>query len=315
MNIAIIGAGGVGLFYGSKLALQHNVYFVARGENYNTLKHKGLVAKSSDGDYTLLPEQINVVQSLEHVPNVDVILITAKSQDTLEIAHQVDKLKLDSPNLLVISIQNGVDNGEKLELILQNSSVAAAVTYIGVERTEPGTIEHLFGGAMMIDLVRNSSVTAENNFHDLVNTWNNVGIKVKHVNNIAEYQWKKLVWNIAFNIISVLTHGKLGQMIDMSETKEALRTQMTESMKVLQAMGLDAQYDIINKYLTYEPKMSQFKTSMLQDWEKGKPLEYEFFFAPLFEQAAKHDINLPYSKFLYDLIKAKSEFREQERQK
>ena len=139
MKIAVMGSGGVGGYFGGRLAQGENdVHFIARGEHLEVLREKGLRVKSTLGDFDIMA--IPVTDDAEHIGEVDAVLFTVKSQDTKDAAEKVKPLLKDGT--VVVSLQNGVGNEEVLQEVLGDEHVLGGVAYIEAEISEPGVIAH-----------------------------------------------------------------------------------------------------------------------------------------------------------------------------
>lgn len=134
MKVLVVGTGGVGGYFGGKLARAGNdVTFLARGEHYEAIKKRGLTVKSDEGDFTVFPA--NVVKDLSKIKNPEFVIFAVKTYDTEEAAEQLSKVvAMDS---VVVSLQNGVDNDNVVKKYVK-AKVLPGLAYVISTKIAPG---------------------------------------------------------------------------------------------------------------------------------------------------------------------------------
>ena len=138
MKIVVFGVGGVGGFFGGKLAnAGFDVTFIARGENLKAIKENGLQIKSIQGDFKVHP---NVTDNINEISNIDLVILAVKSWQIDAIAKQL--IPVISKNTMVLPLQNGADNADRLRAILPEKSVLAGLCKIVSKIESPGVINH-----------------------------------------------------------------------------------------------------------------------------------------------------------------------------
>jgi 2-dehydropantoate 2-reductase len=139
MRIAVVGTGGVGGYFGARLAAEGNpVTFVARGQHLEAIQRNGLTVQSSRGDLHL--DNVHAVDSIRKVEAVDLILIAVKLWDTEEVASALTPLA--EGGAAILSLQNGVEKDDVLRRFLPTESVVGGVCYISASIARPGVIGH-----------------------------------------------------------------------------------------------------------------------------------------------------------------------------
>ncbi len=296
MNILVVGTGAVGGYFGAKLAKAgENVTFLTRGRCFDVLNSTDLKVKSFKGDFSL---KANVVNEVSSVGDVDLVVLCVKSYDTETSINQIKSII--KKNTLILSLQNGVENGEKIRTLIGNNNVLAGVVMILAEVVEPWTIDHSASGKIIMG---EFDGTLSDRLKEISEVFKNAEIQCINTPNIQKELWKKLVWNAAFNSITALTGTITKEVLGVSETRSLVRYVMEEVLQVAKTVGHDIGRKIIDEYITISEKTGFARTSMLQDKLKGKPLEIEAINGAVLKYGEKFSVSTPYNTTLYALLK------------
>ncbi len=299
MKIAVLGTGAVGSYFGAKLARAGlDVTFISRGEGLKALREKGLKVKSFQGDFELA--HVKATENPGEIGPVDLLLFCIKSYDTESALQQA--LPMIGGKALVLSLQNGVDNTEKIGAVIGNDRVFPAVVSIGAEMESPGVMRHTSLGRIEFGRA-DGKLTAE--VKAVEELFKKAEVDVRVSENIVKAQWKKLIWNAAFNPVSVLTGATLGQMLECPETRDLLHGMMVEGAAVAEKLGFPMEPDFIEKNMKLHPSLREFKTSMLQDYLKGKKIELEAIGGIVPKKGKSLGVLTPVSGSVYALLKLK----------
>jgi len=267
MKILVMGAGAVGGYFGARLTDAGNdVFFVARGTHLETMREKGLRVKSPDGDLEL---RVKASNTPADAGIVDLVLLAVKSQD---VGESLDLFRdCVGPETTILTIQNGVSAEEEVVVVFGKERGLGGVAYIGVLVEQPGVIVHSTLGRLAIGELEGAMGPRVRMIEEM---FRDAGIPVTVSESIMETKWRKLVWNAAFNAVSVLTGMRTRAMAESEELRPVLTGIMEEVVAVANAGGhhLD-RGDILGKTFELTRKLENVKTSMLQDFEKGKKLE------------------------------------------
>lgn len=268
MRIAVMGAGAVGGYFGARLAASGlDVSFIVRGEHLRSTQKNGLRVKSIQGDLEIRSQ---FTSNPDQVGPVDLILFSVKSQDTEEAAKSLAPLM--SEKTAVLSLQNGVDNPEKIARLWGADRTLAGVVYIAAQVPEPGVIEHSAGGRIVLgSLDARGQETARNVQSILAGA--NIPCDVS--SEIRTVLWKKLAWNAPFCALSCLLHMTVGEILASNSLKDLIRGCIEEVRDAAQCRGIDLPASTAQETLGFSRGLGDAKPSMLQDLEAGKPLEYE----------------------------------------
>ena len=309
MKFVVFGAGGVGGFYGGMIAKAgYPVVFIARGKHLEAMKDRGLVVESfKHGSWTIREDGERVVftDNPLMVKNADVVLVCVKSYDTEKVAPYIAKVLKD--NGVAVSVQNGIENEEILQEYLGKSRVLGATAFVGAYVKSPGVIVHEAAGLLEIGEMDGS---VSDRVEKLVSVLKTCGIEARVSKDIRYTLWKKLVWNVAFNPYSVITRATVGEMLAFPESFAVLKNLMLECYKVAESYGIKLKSSIMEKYLKSSPDLMSYKTSMLLDFEKGKPLEIEGITGALIRKAEEKGVDVPYNKCVYATVKLLERKRE-----
>lgn len=271
MRVAIMGSGAVGGYFGAKLASAGNqVSFIARGKHLAAMHENGLKISSPNGDL-----HIRNAQFAEHaqlVGHVDLVLFCVKSYDTEMAARSIAPLISDQT--IILSLQNGIDNPDKLARLYGKRRIFAGVVYVGAQLVAPGVIAHSTGGKIIFGQPDSTDVQS---VLVLTRTLTEAGIPCEQSADIRKVQWSKLLWNAPFCAISCLTHANMKQILESELLTELALACMTEVQAAARINGIDLPRQLFDDTLAFSRGLGEFKPSMLQDLEAEKPLEYEAF--------------------------------------
>ncbi len=302
MRIAIFGTGGVGGFYGGMLARcgVEAVFILKRGKA-DFFKRKGLTVKSFKyGNFTVKENRENVLFTDKPLDcgKFDVVLVCVKSYDTASVAPTVAKIL--NRNGVAISLQNGIENEEILSKFAGKERVLGATAFVGTYVSEPGVVVHEAAGLLEIGEMNGKETERVEKIVDL---FKSCGVEARVSRNINYTLWKKLMWNVAFNPYSVITKATVGQMVSLPETFNILKELMLECIKVARNYGINLKEKTMEAYLNPPEDLLNYKTSMLLDFEKEKPIELEGITGALIRKAANKGIDVPYNKCIYGTVK------------
>lgn len=292
-KILIVGTGAVGGYYGGMLAKKgYDVTFIARGTNYKALKEKGLTL-IRDGVKETIP--INVKET-PVIGYFDYIFICVKSAQTEEAIKSI--LNNINENTSVISFQNGVENEEIISSIIGVKKTIGAIVFVAAQLTEPGVIfQSGYNGAVIGELTGKTT----DRILEIQKMLLESEIDCKITENIQGELWNKLVWNASFNPLSVIT----GKTVDklLAEDYDLVKDIMTEVKDVAIALGLNIRPDTVEFNLNRSKGFVGFKTSMLQDFERGKSIELEELVGVVIRKAKEKNIFVPNIERVYSQIK------------
>ena len=296
IRVAVLGAGAVGCFFGGMLARAgHEVTLVGRPVHVDACKAKGLRFEGLKFD-----EHVPVRASTDAgaVRGSRLILFCVKSTDTEDAAAQMAPF-LDA-GALVVNLQNGVDNTERIQARVAQP-VIPAVVYVATEMAGPGHLKHHGRGDLVIgDLGGRVPAGAL----ALVKRWfEAAGVPVVVSDNVAGELWAKLVVNCAYNALSAITQLPYGRMIAGAGVRELMRDVVEETLAVAGASGVAMAPDMLARtYRIAEAMPTQF-SSTAQDLARGKPTEIEHLNGFVVRRGEALGVPTPANRALYALVR------------
>ena len=287
MRIAIFGAGSIGGFLGAKLAAAGaDVTFIARGPHLAAMQANGVILRSAEGEITVRPR---CVGAAEEAGVQDYVFVTLKAHSLPAAAPDIAKMM--GPDSALVTGINGVpywyfygldgpwrdrrvenvDPGGKLWDILPPSQAIGCVVYPAAEVAAPGIIEHSYGDRFSLGEPDGSrSERTEKLSKALIAA----GLKAPVRPRIRDEIWVKLWGNLCYNPISALTGATLDIITTRPDLRAVCRAMMTEAQAVAEALG--TRFAItLEKRIDGAAEVGAHKTSMLQDLERGRPMEID----------------------------------------
>jgi 2-dehydropantoate 2-reductase len=294
MNIVVYGAGGVGGFFGGKLAKAgFNVTFVARGETLLSIKQNGLKIKSIEGDFKVFPK---VSDNIHDISNPDLIILAVKSWQIEAIA---DKLKdIITKDTMVLPLQNGADNADRLRAILPKNNVLAGLCKIVSKIESPGVISH-FEYEPQIIFGEFDNAKTERMQH-LKSIFDKAGFKNSHAENIQLEIWKKFLFIASLSGLGAITRSVFGVMRANKDIRELLHKTALEIKVIANAKQIPLEDTHIEGAIAIVDRMKYNTTaSMQRDIMEGKPSELQNFNGYIVEQGKLLNIPTPINAFTY----------------
>jgi 2-dehydropantoate 2-reductase len=296
IRVAVLGAGAVGCFFGGMLARAgHKVTLIGRPVHVEAFKARGLRFEGLKFD-----EQVVVKASTEAtaVRGCRLVLFCVKSTDTEDAAAQMAPF-LDA-GALVVNLQNGVDNTERIQARVAQP-VIPAVVYVATEMAGPGHLKHHGRGDLVIgDL--GGAVPADALAQ--VQQWlQAAGVPVVVSGNVAGELWAKLVVNCAYNALSAIAQLPYGKMIEGPGIRDVMRDVVQETLAVAKASGVVMAPDMLARtYQIAEAMPTQF-SSTAQDLARGKPTEIEHLNGFVVRRGAALGVPTPANRALTALVR------------
>jgi 2-dehydropantoate 2-reductase len=273
MNFAVIGTGAVGGYYGG-LICRHGfeTHFLLHSD-FEHVRDNGLRIDSRDGGFRL--EKVNAYQRAEDLPRCDVVLVSLKTtaNDLLpDILPHVIK-----PGGIVIALQNGFTTEKAIHDIVPDAIVIGGLCFLCSNKIGPGHIRHLDFGSVRLGEYRadGSPAGLTPALEAVAEAFRSAGIKVDVTDNLARARWQKLVWNMAFNGVTVVLSATTDQLMADPSALELVRGIMKEVVAGARACGQSLQDNFIDQMIAATQEMVAYSPSMKLDFEAGRPLEID----------------------------------------
>ena len=299
MRIAVMAAGGVGGYFGARMAAAgHEVHFIARGAHLDAIRKNGLKVESTLGNLHL--KDAKVTDDPAEVGPVDIVLFAVKLWDTEKAAAQAKPLI--GPETRLITLQNGVDSVERIAPILGADHVVGGIAYLATVISAPGVISHTSPFAAMqcgrIDAKPDARLAA---FADAAKA---ASVDIKISDRINRDRWEKFVFLVALSGMTSAARSTLGPVMADDETRAFYRTLMAETLAVGRAQGVPLSEDYIEERMKFsEAAPKGLKASMYHDLERGNRLELDWLAGTVVELARKTGVPVPANEAVYTLLK------------
>jgi len=300
MRFAIVGAGGVGGYFGGLLASSgEDVTFIARGAHLEAIRRNGLRVESVHGNFMVFPAQ--ATDDARTVGPVDVVLFATKTYQ-LETAGQVLHL-LIGPHTVVIPLHNGVDAAERTAAITGRENVLGGVCYVGSMIASPGVIRQQspFRRIIAGELAGNTGAgQVTPRVQAIVDVLARAGVTAEASSNIEVAAWTKFAFIGPFSGVGSVTRAPAGEIQATSETRQMLRDAIREVIAVALAEGVAVPADLAEKTLTFCDGLPPGMTaSMQRDILDGKPSELDSLIGVMVRKGDTHGVAVPTFRFFY----------------
>jgi 2-dehydropantoate 2-reductase len=298
MRIAVMGTGGVGGFFGAKLAQAgHEVAFVARGAHLDAMRRNGLAIETPAGLIRL--DKPRVTDAPAEIGPVDIVLFTVKLWDTETAATAIRPLI--AGNTGVISLQNGVEKEDVLRRVLGAAHVMGGVAYIAATIAQPGIIrvtgkmQRLVVGEFGGDGKRAIAFAAAAKA---------VGIEIEASPDIEGAIWEKFVFLVGMSGMTTLLRRPIGVVRSVEEARGVLLDAMREVVQVARARGIAVAVDFAETRLTFTDGLPPETTaSMHNDLERGNRLEVDWLSGAVVRLGAAVGVATPVNRVIHAALK------------
>jgi 2-dehydropantoate 2-reductase len=299
VRVAVFGAGAVGCFYGGMLSRAgHQVVLIGRLRHVDAIREQGLHFEGLQFD-----EHIRLAASTEPeaVRGARLVLVCVKSTDSEQAAAQIAPF-LDADSV-VVNLQNGVDNAERIQARLSRP-VIPAVVYVATEMAGPGHLKHHGRGELVIGALDAAPPAALRETLARVQRWfGEAGVPVTISDNVAGELWAKLVVNCAYNAISAISQLPYGAMIRGAGVREAMRDVVAETLAVAAASGVRTAPELVDNVYRIAEWMPTQYSSTAQDLQRGRPTEIDHLNGYVVRRGEALGIPVPANRVLYALVK------------
>jgi len=322
MKICVFGAGAIGGLMAAKLAAQREkgggaeVTVIARGPHLAAMQSKGLTLRSEGQEITV---PVRAVATAEEAGPQDYVVVTLKAHSLPSAAQQMQPLL--GPETAIVSAVNGipwwyfhqlpapwqgrivesVDPGGVVSRLLPPERAIGCIVYPAAEVPEPGVIEHTYGDRFTLGEPDGSRSARANALSEALIA---AGFKAPVRPKIRDELWVKLWGNMAFNPISALTTATLDVLIADAGQRGIARAMMLEGQAVAEKLGIRFAIDV-DKRIAGGAEVGAHKTSMLQDLERGRPMEIDALLGSVVELAELVEVPVPTCRTVLALVRAR----------
>lgn len=302
MRIAVLGAGGVGGYYGGLLARSgQDVTLIARGSHLSAIGARGLCVESIHGDFEIYPAQ--ATDDPAGVGVVDLVLVTVKRYDLEQAAHAARPLV--GPETLVLPLLNGLDAAERLAAVLGEEHVLAGLTHISSSVAAPGVIRQIspvrritFGQSSVI---RGRVASQLGRIRDVLV---GAGVEVLLTSQIDVALWRKFIFIASISGICCIARQPIGPVLATPESHELYVDALREVEAVGRARGVALAPDVVEETVQLTKEFApETKPSLLMDLEAGRRLELEALSGTVVRYGHQTKVPTPVHRVIYAGLK------------
>ncbi|MDR1388129.1 MAG: 2-dehydropantoate 2-reductase [Propionibacteriaceae bacterium] len=279
-DVAVIGAGAIGAYYGAHLArADHTVHFLARSTAAELRQH-GLAIKSWRGD--LAVDSIQAYSAPSQMPPCDLVLLATKATANKTVFEQIRPVLKDGSQLVVM--QNGFGAEPVLARMYPAVKLFAGLCFICSFRTDqPWVIQHTAYGRLSLAALNPAD---QDSLEEIAQLFDQAGVDVERLGGVLEARLRKLVWNVPFNGLSVVLNATTGQLSRSPAARGAIAGLMAEVTGAAAAGGVEIEPSFAAKMMGTTDAMAAYNPSMRLDYLAGRPLEIDAIYWNVINWAA-----------------------------
>ncbi len=298
MKIAVIGTGGVGGYFGGRLARTNNdVSFLARGSHLDALKEKGLTVKSINGDFVI--PSVKASDKIADLGVQDLILVCVKAWQMKDVAPELKKIMHDKT--VVLPLENGVTSSTEMEDALGKGFVLGGLCRIISKIESPGVIAHVGIDPEILFGEFDNSVTPR--VKEIKALFDAAGIKSAIAPDITAEIWKKFL-GICMSGLMAVTRTTYGELRELPETRKMMIDLMTEIYDLALKAGVNIKAGYVDEVVAViDSYPYDSSTSLARDIWEGRPSELEYQNGTVVRLAARYGIKTPVNEFVYNCLK------------
>lgn len=300
-SYAILGTGAIGGYYGACLQKAGlDVHFLVRSD-YEQIRQQGLKIESPDGNF-ILPT-VNAYSDVTAMPSCDVVVVALKTTQSQILPQLLPPLLRE--NSTVLLLQNGLDMEEQVATIVGDRyRIMGGLCFICSNKVAPGHIQHLDYKAIAIGeyAPHYEPVGVSETLEAIAQDFESAGVPIVRSADLLRARWKKLLWNIPFNGLSVVLNATTDAMINQPQIRQLAEDLIAEVQAIASAYGRDIDDSYVHEMLTDTENMKPYRTSMKIDYDLRRPLEIDAIFGKPLEAAKEKGICAPKLEMLYQQL-------------
>jgi 2-dehydropantoate 2-reductase len=297
-RIAVVGSGAIGLYYGGKLAhAGRDVHFLIRGD-LEEVRRNGLTLRGEGENVRV--EKVNAYDSTKEIGPCDLVLVAVKTTSNEEIVDLIPPLLHE--RTMLMTLQNGLGNEEFLAGHFGAERILGGLCFICLSRSSRSVVERFDYGHIVIGEYGRAP---QPRTHEIASEFKESGIKCSLVEELALERWRKLVWNIPFNGLSILAGGiDTAAILADENLRRSTVAAMEEVIEAANKCGHALPMAAVIEQMKRTEEMGAYKPSTLLDFESGKPLEIEAIWGEPLRRAAAAGAKTPRLEITYSLLKS-----------
>jgi 2-dehydropantoate 2-reductase len=298
LRTAIVGSGAIGLYYGGKLAhFGRDVHFLLRSD-YDAVRKRGLRLRSKKENIHV--PKVQAYRSTQEIGVCGLVIVAVKTTSNAGLLSLIPPLL--GEQTMILTLQNGLGNEDFLAGHFGAERVLGGLCYISLNRTAPGVVERLDAGRLTIGEYRGHP---QPRTHDVAWEFKRCGVVCNVADDLTLERWRKLVWNIPFNGLSVVAGGLDTAAILADDRLRQLTVElMDETIAIANACGHRLPTAVALDLMRRTKAMDAYRPSTLLDYEAGRPLEIESIWGETLRHAQAAGVAVPRLEMLCLLLRS-----------
>ena len=301
MKLLLIGAGSVGAYFCGRAASGGAIVEVFVRRNESEIREKGYEINSIAGDFVFHPAKV-VSDPCEISSDIDAVVLATKVLPDID---RVELLKHAANQLHyppIVLIQNGIGIEDEIAAAFPDNEIISCVAYIGASRKSFREIIHSGSGRLIIGRFGGGASLFAEKLKDVFIAG---GVPCQVTEDIALERWRKLLWNLPFNPVSVLAGGlNTVELCDGKEIEKLCSILMDEVIECANACGVKLTREMADEQFVYTKGFPPYKTSMLQDYSAGLPLEVDAVIGNMLKTADRFSLAVPCTRCCAALLRS-----------
>lgn len=285
LSYAIIGTGALGGYYGGRLAKSGNdVHFLLHSD-YEYVKKNGLKINSVIGDFTINP--INAYKSTSDMPKCDVVLVCMKTTQNHLLKEMLPHILHDKS--VIILLQNGLCLEEELAIMFPNHTIMGAMAFICSSKIGKGEISHFDYGKINAGVFQHEN---DETIFQIKSDFDNADVPFDLAPDLALARWKKLVWNIPYNGLTVALNTTTDKIMKSEYARQLVVDMMNEVVDAANACNVKLERSFVDEMLTLTDNMTPYSPSMKLDFDNHRRMEIKAIYSNPIRLAKKHGFHM-----------------------
>jgi 2-dehydropantoate 2-reductase len=277
-SYAVIGTGALGGYYGGLLARNGaDIHFLMRSDADYAREH-GLRVDSKNGNFVVHP--VRAYHSVDEMPQCDFVIVALKSTQNDALIELLPSLIHDKSYAIVL--QNGLHVEASTEAIVGEGRVMGGCCFLCSNKAGPGYIRHLDYGTILLGAYRGmdgkSPAVPSDIVQSVVQDFSAAGVPIEGTDSLQLARWKKLMWNIPFNGLSVVLNASTDQIMNTPPSRQLAEAIMQEVREAALACGENIPASHVDLLMDHTDKMVPYDSSMRLDYLAGRPMEIQAIF-------------------------------------
>jgi 2-dehydropantoate 2-reductase len=298
MRIAIMGSGGIGGYFGARLALSgSNVTFIARGRHLAAMREHGLRVESELGDMHV--QDVQATDDSATIADADLVIVGVKLWDTEQAARQI--LPLAERGAAVVSFQNGVQKDEILRSVLGDGPLLGGVSYIAAVIKEPGVIKHT--GEMQRLIFGEFDGSRSPRAEAFLKACEAAGINAELSGDIRRAIWEKFIFLVGLSAATTAIRLPIGPIRENPQSRAFFLDLMREVEAVGRARGVNLLENFAEDRLAFGDTLpAEMTSSMHGDLQRGNPLEVPWLSGSVVAMGQQAGVPTPCNRAVADIL-------------